>query len=76
MFCRFDFSMRCRETIEVERLDLFLLCGGSYVYARVGFHFVSFRFQLGGKGQYHVILHCRLHFPFCNVISKNFSYLN
>lgn len=39
---RFDFSTRCRETIEVEKIDLFLLCGGSYVHVRVTsilFHF-------------------------------------
>ena len=61
LFCRFDFSTRCREKIEVEKIDLFLLCGGSYVHVRVDFHFISFQSQPGGKGQYHVILYCRLH---------------
>ena len=69
LFCRFDFSTRCRETIEVEKIDLFLLCGGSYVHVRVDFHFISFQSQPGGKGQYDVILYCRLHFTFSNVIS-------
>nr|POF10427.1 callose synthase 12 [Quercus suber] len=46
---RFDFSTRCRETIEIEKIDLFLLCGGSYVHVRVDFHFISFQSQPGGN---------------------------
>nr|POE71252.1 callose synthase 12 [Quercus suber] len=45
---RFDFSTMCRETIEAEKIDLFLLCGGSYVHVRVDFHFISFQSQPGG----------------------------
>jgi hypothetical protein len=58
-------------TIEVERLDFFnfLLCGGSRVYSRKGFHYISFQFQQEVKDIItSFFITCRVHLPFTSVI--------
>lgn len=72
MFCRSDVSVRCRGTIEVERLDFFFaLWRLSCVFQKgLPLHFISI--SAGGKGHYYFILQHRVHLPFTNVISNFF----